>query len=138
MIAILTKIWDISWDMWEHRNGIAHGTLNPSIWLSSCRLLCNSKSATFSKQGVMIYCLATNVEDETSPNIQLKWTAAVYHVNEQMEVLGLFVKETYENERTEPTLKVLEKHFRQWRSEGIKGGTVIAMSSGLLTRALEY
>jgi hypothetical protein len=28
-IAILSKIWDISWDMWEHRNGIAHDTLHP-------------------------------------------------------------------------------------------------------------
>jgi hypothetical protein len=28
-IAILAKIWDISWDMWEQRNGIAHGTLHP-------------------------------------------------------------------------------------------------------------
>jgi hypothetical protein len=28
-IAILAKIWDISWDIWEHCNGIAHGTLHP-------------------------------------------------------------------------------------------------------------
>jgi hypothetical protein len=28
-IAILAKIWDISWDIWEQRNGIAHDTLHP-------------------------------------------------------------------------------------------------------------
>jgi hypothetical protein len=27
-IAILEKVWDISWDMWEHRNGIAHDPLH--------------------------------------------------------------------------------------------------------------
>jgi hypothetical protein len=27
-IAILEKLWDISWDMWEHRNGIAHDPLH--------------------------------------------------------------------------------------------------------------
>jgi hypothetical protein len=25
----LAKIWDISWDIWEQRNGIAHDTLHP-------------------------------------------------------------------------------------------------------------
>jgi hypothetical protein len=29
MIAILKKVWDISWDMWEQRNGIVHETLHP-------------------------------------------------------------------------------------------------------------
>jgi hypothetical protein len=28
-IAILSKIWDISWNMWEQRNGIAHDILHP-------------------------------------------------------------------------------------------------------------
>ena len=28
-IAVLDKTWDISWDMWEQRNGIAHNTLHP-------------------------------------------------------------------------------------------------------------
>jgi hypothetical protein len=27
-IAILEKLWDISWDMWEQRNGIAHDPLH--------------------------------------------------------------------------------------------------------------
>jgi hypothetical protein len=31
-IAILKKVWDISWDMWEQRNGIVYETLHP------CRL----------------------------------------------------------------------------------------------------
>jgi hypothetical protein len=28
-IAILDKIWDILWDMWEHRNGIVHDPNHP-------------------------------------------------------------------------------------------------------------
>jgi hypothetical protein len=28
-IAILEKLWDISWDMWEQRNGIAHDPAHP-------------------------------------------------------------------------------------------------------------
>jgi hypothetical protein len=29
MIAILSKLWDIAWDMWQHRNHIKHNTLHP-------------------------------------------------------------------------------------------------------------
>jgi hypothetical protein len=28
-IAVLEKLWDVSWDMWEHRNGIAHDPSHP-------------------------------------------------------------------------------------------------------------
>jgi hypothetical protein len=31
--AIIIKLWDIAWDLWEHRNGIAHG--KESILLST-------------------------------------------------------------------------------------------------------
>ena len=27
--ALIKKLWDISWDMWEHRNGIAHDRAHP-------------------------------------------------------------------------------------------------------------
>lgn len=23
--ALITKVWDVAWDQWQHRNGIAHG-----------------------------------------------------------------------------------------------------------------
>jgi hypothetical protein len=26
--AIITKLWNIAWDMWEHRNGVLHETEN--------------------------------------------------------------------------------------------------------------
>jgi hypothetical protein len=26
--ALIKKIWNVSWDMWEHRNGILHNTQN--------------------------------------------------------------------------------------------------------------
>jgi hypothetical protein len=28
-IAIISKLWDIAWDMWQHRNHIKHNTLHP-------------------------------------------------------------------------------------------------------------
>ena len=28
-IAIITKLWDIAWDMWQHRNHVTHNTLHP-------------------------------------------------------------------------------------------------------------
>ena len=28
-IAIISKLWDITWDMWQHRNHIKHNTLHP-------------------------------------------------------------------------------------------------------------
>lgn len=28
-IAIISKLWDIAWDMWQHRNHIIHNTLHP-------------------------------------------------------------------------------------------------------------
>jgi hypothetical protein len=28
-IAIVSKLWDIAWDMWQHRNHVTHNTLHP-------------------------------------------------------------------------------------------------------------
>jgi hypothetical protein len=28
-MAIIDKVWNISWDMWEHRNHIKHNTMHP-------------------------------------------------------------------------------------------------------------
>ena len=28
-IAIISKLWDIAWDMWQHRNHVTHNTLHP-------------------------------------------------------------------------------------------------------------
>jgi hypothetical protein len=27
-VALITKLWDIAWDLWEHRNGILHNKQN--------------------------------------------------------------------------------------------------------------
>jgi hypothetical protein len=27
-IAIVSKLWDIAWDMWQHRNHVTHNTLH--------------------------------------------------------------------------------------------------------------
>ncbi len=28
MVALIKKLWDIAWDMWEHRNGVLHDSEN--------------------------------------------------------------------------------------------------------------
>ncbi len=28
-VAIISKLWDIAWDMWQHRNHVIHNTLHP-------------------------------------------------------------------------------------------------------------
>lgn len=29
MIAIISRLWDIAWDMWLHRNHMTHNTIHP-------------------------------------------------------------------------------------------------------------
>jgi hypothetical protein len=38
MIAIISKLWDIAWDMWQHRNHIAHNTLHPKKIVELARI----------------------------------------------------------------------------------------------------
>jgi len=28
MAAVITKLWEIAWDLWEHRNDVMHCTVN--------------------------------------------------------------------------------------------------------------
>lgn len=28
MVALISKLWDKTWDLWDHRNGILHDQVN--------------------------------------------------------------------------------------------------------------
>jgi hypothetical protein len=38
MITIISKLWDIAWDMWQHRNHITYNTLHPKKQLEMDRI----------------------------------------------------------------------------------------------------
>jgi hypothetical protein len=38
MIAIISKLWDIVWDMWQHRNHITYNTVHPKKQLELDRI----------------------------------------------------------------------------------------------------
>jgi hypothetical protein len=108
MISIISKLWDIAWDMWQHRNHIVHNTLHPQKRLelelekigAQINELYAQGNETLLQRDKTLFLKSLETIKKGNCNEQAQWVTSVILAKQRAAAAKSARKESMTTERT--------------------------------------